>query len=278
MIADDHAVVWTLPNGPSTVLDIQGRDPVSETFFPVPGGVVETDLGGLMYWYPTGSTTVAQELPAHVGRANVVVSNSRGDILASGGADQRVIVHQRDSGGRWQQAQVLSGQRGTIEDIAIAPDGKSVVSAADDGSVVQWDLTGGNSFSRYVEPIRAPDVDSAGKTPSKSATGPWMVASADPVPTGSGPDAPLLLPSFRPPTADGRDPRPFAMFIDPVSRRTLFGLPVSSRLLGGVPSTVEASAGPPGQAAMATGGSVAVINTASHSVIRTVVTGGGRRG
>lgn len=103
--------------------------------------------GGLFCWDYTqeASPLLWKKAEAHLSWARKIAISPDGSYLATGGNDCTVKVWTADG----QPVAVLSGHEGYIFSLAFYPDGKSLVSGDQVGSVRQWEIPSGKQIRTF---------------------------------------------------------------------------------------------------------------------------------
>ena len=88
----------------------------------------------------------AQQLTGHAGAVITVTISPSGQVLASGGADRRIILWNMQSGTRLHTIEGRSllnnsGHGDRVNALCFTPDGSALVSGSDDGTIKLWDLS-----------------------------------------------------------------------------------------------------------------------------------------
>jgi WD40 repeat protein len=248
--------VFDRAHGTTTWLDPQGREIRSSSFIPVTGGVLEGADDGAMWWYPSGAQTATQKLVDHTSQVLAAATDAAGSVLVTGGYDHRVVVHRRDSAGKWVTRDVLTGHQGSILDIAVTPDGRRAFSTSEDRTVIEWDLTGKTRFGTVIPEIKDPTEPDA----QPLVLGVPAVVGEQPVwvvPVGS-----------KPPTrATGRM---FAAFMDPGSGKVLDWVPVGTRDVIPIPFAAAVASWDGHRVAVTAQFSTTVLDVRDHHALGTV--------
>ena len=93
----------------------------------------------------------AERLTGHNAGVRVVRFAPEGDLLATGGDDQSVMLWDARSGRR---IRVMEGHRGNVYALAFSSDGTRLASAGTDGRVIVWRTSDGSELLSYKPPLR----------------------------------------------------------------------------------------------------------------------------
>jgi len=86
-------------------------------------------------WSSNGQ--VQMEFNGHQNEVLCLNLNATGDIIASAGRDQQIILWDANNG---KKLYTLKGHSADVNQLAFSPDGKYLVSAGDDSQIILWDL------------------------------------------------------------------------------------------------------------------------------------------
>lgn len=75
------------------------------------------------------------------GQVNAVAVNKQGDLVAFGGGKGKAAVAALSADGQLDWQGEFTGHTGSVEAVTISPDGKTVLSADDKGTLKAWDLS-----------------------------------------------------------------------------------------------------------------------------------------
>jgi WD40 repeat protein len=89
----------------------------------------------------TGSKPISRSLLGHSGAVSSLVFNPGGQILASGGPDEAIILWDVASG--QPKDYLFTGHNNRLLSLAFSPDGQTLASGALDGSITLWDVAQG---------------------------------------------------------------------------------------------------------------------------------------
>ena len=107
---------------------------------------VATEIGIWIYDAQTGKELTL--LTGHTERVTAIDFPMDGRFLASGSFDGTVRLWDIDTG---EQTEVFAGHRGSIQDIVVSPDGKTVVSGGSwDSTLILWDTETGEQIKRHT--------------------------------------------------------------------------------------------------------------------------------
>jgi WD40 repeat protein len=252
--------VSNVDSGARTVLDAPGRATGTESVFPIIGGTLSAAQTGTFYWYPTGSVSPAQQFAGHTSDILTVATDSTGKVMVSGGTDRRVVVSDLIPNEGWRTRTTLIGHQATIVGLVVVPDGSRAFSASEDGTVIQWDLSGRAGFGEWSPVLPNPAHDRG------------QLTIGTPVTARTGGKEVWVAPTLQGmASADATRIRLNAFFIDPATRLPL-GAPV--QLTPSVHpalsfTNLQPSASPDGgQVAVPALWSTAVIDVGSRGVRR----------
>ena len=111
--------------------------------------------GVALYAFRRGELQLRHVLEGHDGPIKGVAVSADGALLASAGADRRILLRDLRQGGA---TQVLTGHEGSVERVAFAPDGSQLASAGADGSVRLHDVATGlevRALRSHADEVRA---------------------------------------------------------------------------------------------------------------------------
>jgi WD40 repeat protein len=91
-------------------------------------------------------SVVAVELTGHTGEVFSVAFAPDGRTLATGGADNRVLLWDLTAPGQPRLLTQLTGYAGSLYAVAFAPDRRTLATGGRDGKVLVWDLFELNDF------------------------------------------------------------------------------------------------------------------------------------
>ncbi len=135
---------WKLPEGAKLRI---GKGNLNDIKFTPDGNrvAVATDIG--IWIYDAHTRRELALLTGHTARVTAIDFPADGSFLASCSFDGTVRLWNIDTG---EQTAVFTGHRGSIESIAVSPDGKTVVSGGTyDTTIILWDVETGNQIKRH---------------------------------------------------------------------------------------------------------------------------------
>ena len=135
---------WQLPEGAKLRI---GKGQLNDIKFAPDGNrvAVATDIG--IWIYDAHTRKELALLTGHTGRVTAIDFPADGRFLASGSFDGTVRLWNIDTG---EQTAVFTGHRSFIENIAVSPDGKTVVSGGTwDTTIILWDVETGKQIKRH---------------------------------------------------------------------------------------------------------------------------------
>lgn len=135
---------WQLPEGAKLRI---GKGELNDIKFTPDGNrvAVATDIG--IWIYDAHTRKELALLTGHTSRVTAIDFPADGSFLASGSFDGTVRLWNIDTG---EQTAVFAGHRGSIGNIAVSPDGKTVVSGGTwDTTIILWDVETGKQIKRH---------------------------------------------------------------------------------------------------------------------------------
>ena len=108
---------------------------------------------------------------------DVAAFSADGTLLAIGGDDHLIGVWDVDTG---ELRDTLRGHAAPVHGLVFSPDGRTLYSASRDNSIINWDVTGTDSFAS--RPSRAPALPAPATTPDialVTISTPWVSWSGD---------------------------------------------------------------------------------------------------
>jgi WD40 repeat protein len=95
------------------------------------------------------TSAMVADLGGHTAFVTSVAYSANGRLIASGGADNTILLQDVASG---RTVRVLRGHTQAVESIAFSPDGKLLVSGGQDGRVIVWSVADGRALRMLREP------------------------------------------------------------------------------------------------------------------------------
>ncbi len=135
---------WKLPEGAKLRI---GKGELNDIKFTPDGNrvAVATDIG--IWIYDAHTHKELALFTGHTGRVTAIDFPEDGSFLASCSFDGTVRLWNIDTG---EQTAVFTGHRSSIENIAVSPDGKTVVSGGTwDTTIILWDVETGRQIKRH---------------------------------------------------------------------------------------------------------------------------------
>jgi WD40 repeat protein len=99
---------------------------------------VATGATGEVLMVEWGAFALRDSLKRHSDNATCSAFSKDGRYLATGGWDGRVFLYDLRGGGTKEPIRVYESRGGRIHDVALHPDGRTVVAASDSGSLIIW--------------------------------------------------------------------------------------------------------------------------------------------
>ncbi|MFN8372182.1 MAG: protein kinase [Anaerolineae bacterium] len=100
------------------------------------------DDGTITFW-DVNTGELLQTLTGHTDRVFDLTFSDDGQLLASAGGDNNILLWRANDDGAFEQSATLTGHTNWVETLDISPDGTSLVSGGLDGTVRLWDIATG---------------------------------------------------------------------------------------------------------------------------------------
>ncbi|KAL3512649.1 hypothetical protein ACH5RR_025366 [Cinchona calisaya] len=124
----------------------------------VDGVVRQSEEGAEYYVESTIPSICKQRIPAHGGGCAAIVFECNSTKLVSGGHDRDVKIWDADTGA---QSQTLKGCSGSILDLSITHDNRTIIAATSSNNLLVWDASSGrarHTLTGHVDKVVAVDV------------------------------------------------------------------------------------------------------------------------
>ncbi len=148
------AVRVDLADGSRTRLRVDPRPADSRQFVPLPTGAAQLWADGAVTRYDRRGRPV-QVLDAQGPVTSILTPPDGATWAATTGADGAVLLWDVDEAtGLWSRRESLAGHDGAVTGAELAPDGRTILTASTDHTVIAWDVTADAGFGSALRGLR----------------------------------------------------------------------------------------------------------------------------